>query len=415
MNLKMTSSKVINKCQICASNELFEILDLGYLPSVNDFQDFDKSQNEQLFFPSKLLQCKKCKLVQLSCIVDKEVLFPSSYPYTSSTTKILRENFSDLSNEVDDIIDLNSTKLVCDIGSNDGNLLSYFLGKSKVVGITPEAIGKIAIDKGIPTIINYFNKHSVEEVIKNYGKPDVVTATNVFAHIDNPNMVMENIALLLKTDGIFVIEVHYLKSLIELNQYDTIYHEHMRYYSLESINNLLSSHGFNIFKVKLINTHGGSIRIFASTSSKYEIDKSFKQILDEEKDFLYGDKNVSKYKHVVQNQKMDLIKTLIDLKENGNIISAVGAPSRGTTLMNFCGIDKSLISNICEIKGSHKIGKYMPGTSIPVVDESILFEDQPDYVLLLSWHISEELIRNLRKKGLKSKFIIPLPTVKIID
>ncbi len=411
----MSSSKVIKKCQICDSKELFEILDLGYLPSVNDFQDINNSQGEQLFFPSKIFQCKKCKLVQLSCIVKKEVLFPSSYPYTSSTTKILRQNFSDLSEEVDEIIKLNSNKLVCDIGSNDGNLLSYFLGKCKVVGITPEDIGNIAIDKGIPTIIDYFNKISAEKIIKNHGKPDVITATNVFAHIDNPNEVMENIASLLKKDGIFIVEVHYLKSLIELNQYDTIYHEHMRYYSIESINNLLSLHGFNIFKVKLINTHGGSIRIFATRSTQYKIDESFYQTLNDEKSFLYKDKNITKYKYLVQNQKMDLIKTLIDLKQNGNRISAIGAPSRGTTLMNFCGIDKSLISNICEIKGSHKIGKYMPGTTIPVIDESIIFENQPDYVLLLSWHISDELIYNLKKKGLKSKFIIPLPSVKIID
>ena len=124
----MSSSKVIKKCQVCSSTDLFEVLDLGYLPSVNDFQDINKSQDEQLFFPSKIVQCKNCKLVQLSCIVNKEVLFPSSYPYTSSTTKILRENFSDLSEEVDGIIELNSNKLVCDIGSNDGNLLSSFLG-----------------------------------------------------------------------------------------------------------------------------------------------------------------------------------------------------------------------------------------------------------------------------------------------
>ena len=411
----MSSSKIIKKCQICDSRELFEILDLGYLPSVNDFQDINISQDEQLFFPSKIFQCKKCQLVQLSCIVNKEVLFPSSYPYTSSTTKILRQNFSDLSEEVDGIIELSSNKLVCDIGSNDGNLLSHFLGKCKVIGITPEDIGNIAIDRGIPTIIDYFNKISAEKIIKNYGKPDVVTATNVFAHIDNPNEVMENIASLLKKDGIFIVEVHYLKSLIELNQYDTIYHEHMRYYSLESINNLLSLHGFNIFKVKLINTHGGSIRIFATRSTKFKIDKSFYQTLNEEKKFLYQDKNMTKYKYIVQKQKLDLIKTLIDLKQNGNRISAIGAPSRGTTLINFCGIDKSLISNICEIKGSHKIGKYMPGTSIPVIDESIIFENQPDYVLLLSWHISDELIYNLKKKGLKSKFIIPLPSVRIID
>ena len=409
----MRSSKIIKKCQICSSRKFKDILNLGYLPSVNDFQEIEYDQEEQIFFPSKLIQCQNCKLVQLSCIVDKEILFPSSYPYTSSTTRILRENFNELSQEVDYLIKLDKNKLVCDVGSNDGNLLTYFMDKSKVVGITPEDIGNKAIARGIPTIIDYFSKESSYKIIENFGNPDVITATNVFAHIDNPNEVMENILFLLKKDGLFIVEVHYLKSLIETNQYDTIYHEHMRYYSLECLNNLLSSHGFKIFNAKLINTHGGSIRVFASRSNNYSVSKSFHQILENEQKFLYQDNNLFSYKKIVQQQKVDLLKTLIELRNNKKTVFGAGAPSRGTTLINFCGIDKSLVSNICEIKGSHKIGKYMPGTSIPVVDESILFDNQPDYVLLLSWHISEELINNLRKKGLNSKFIIPLPSVKI--
>ena len=411
----MSSSKIIKRCQICNSEDTKEILNLGYLPSVNDFQEIKNDQKEQIFFPSKLIQCQKCKLVQLSCIVNKEILFPSSYPYTSSTTRILRDNFSELSNEVDELIKLDKKKLVCDIGSNDGNLLTYFLEKSKVVGITPEDIGNKAIEKGIPTIIDYFNKESCKKIIKNFGNPDVITATNVFAHIDNPNEVMGNISNLLKKDGLFIVEVHYLKSLIESNQYDTIYHEHMRYYSLECLNNLLSSHGFKIFNAKLINTHGGSIRVFASRSNEYKVSNSFKQILEKEQEFLYKENNLFSYKDIVQKQKTELLQTLIDLKNENKTVFGIGAPSRGTTLMNFCGIDSSLVSYICEIKGSHKIGKFLPGSSIPVLDEEILFKEQPDYVLLLSWHISKELINNLKKKGLKSKFIIPLPNVLIID
>ena len=411
----MGSSRIIQKCQICGSSQFKDILNLGYLPSVNDFQEIKNDQEEQIFFPSKLIQCQNCKLVQLSCIVDKEILFPSSYPYTSSTTRILRENFCELSQEVDGLINLDKNKLVCDIGSNDGNLLSYFMEKSKVVGITPEEIGNKAIEKGIPTIIDYFSKQSSNEVIEKFGNPDVITATNVFAHIDNPNEVMENISLLLKKDGLFIIEVHYLKSLIETNQYDTIYHEHMRYYSLECLNNLLSSHGFKIFNAKLINTHGGSIRVFASRSHNYNVSESFNQILENEQKFLYKQNNLFSYKVQVQEQKSDLLKKLIELKNNNKKVFGIGAPSRGTTLINYCGIDESLVSYICEIKGSHKIGKYLPGTSIPVLEESILFKEQPDFVLLLSWHIAKELIHNLKKKGLRSKFIIPLPKVKIID
>ena len=165
----------------------------------------------------------------------------------------------------------------------------------------------------------------------------------------------------------------------------------------------------------MINTHGGSIRVFASRSQNYNVSKSFNQILENEQKFLYKHNNLFSYRVQVQEQKSDLLKKLIELKNNNKTVFGIGAPSRGTTLINYCGIDESLVSYICEIKGSHKIGKYLPGTSIPVLDESILFKEQPDFVLLLSWHIAKELIHNLKKKGLRSKFIIPLPKVKVID
>ena len=169
-----------------------------------------------------------------------------------------------------------------------------------------------------------------------------------------------------------------------------------------------------IYNPEKIQTHGGSIRVYSSRSAKFNVESSYYEILDAEKKFLDVESRLRNYKDIVQAQKISLLKKLIDLKNEGKRVFGIGAPSRGTTLINFCGIDVSLLSCICEIKGSHKINKYLPGTSIPVIDEEILFEEQPDYVLLLSWHISGELINNLRKKGLKSKFIIPLPSVKEI-
>ena len=278
-------SRNIDECQTCKSKDLKEIVNLGFLPSVNDFQKTNKLEREQLFFPTKLFQCQKCKLSQLSCIVNKEILFPETYPYTSSTTRVLRENFEDLSKECRALVKLNKKSLICDIGSNDGNLLSYFLNHMRVVGITPEEIGNLAIKRGIPTIIDYFSKESCQNVINQFGKPDVITATNVFAHIDHPLKVLDEIDYLLKDNGVFIIEVHYLKSLIETNQYDTIYHEHMRYYSLQSLDYLLKTKNFRIFHAKLIKSHGGSIRIYATKNNDYSSTGQFDLLLKEEEKF----------------------------------------------------------------------------------------------------------------------------------
>ena len=409
------NSRIINFCQTCNSKEFDEILNLGFLPSVNDFQSQDKPEREQLFFPTVLTKCKKCELVQLSCIVNKEILFPKSYPYTSSTTKVLRDNFDDLSSESRELLHLNKTSLVCDIGSNDGNLLSFFKDHTKVVGITPEEIGNVAIKRGIPTIIDYFSKSSCEKVIRQYGNPDLITATNVFAHIDYPLEVLDLINYLLDNKGVFAIEVHYLKSLIETNQYDTIYHEHMRYYSLKSLSYLLGLRGFKIFHAKLIPSHGGSIRVYSTKNNDYKDSGFFKKLLEEEEEYFNNAGQLSNYQFRVEDQRNNLVKMLTSLKLDGKKIVGIGAPSRGTTLVNYSGIQQSLISYICEVSGSHKIGNKMPGTSIPVIDESFIFQDQPDYALLLSWHIADDLIKILKKKGLKSKFIVPLPEPKIID
>ena len=240
------SSVVVEKCQVCDNPELEPILFLGYLPPVNKMHPVGQKPHEQMSYPAQLLYCPKCHLVQLGLIVDPKILFPPEYPYTSSTTKILIDNFAELYKECKTIAKLDKDDLVVDIGSNDGNLLSNFKDNHKVLGITPEEIGKIAIEKGIPTILDYFKKEVVEKIKKEYGKAKIITATNVFAHIENVNEIVELILDLLVEDGVFISESHYLLSLIETLQYDTIYHEHLRYYSLHSIKYLLEKHGLEI-------------------------------------------------------------------------------------------------------------------------------------------------------------------------
>ena len=268
----MKNFKYIKKCQVSGSKKLKKILSLGNIPFVNDTHKINSNNLITISAPLELYYCPISKLVQLNIEVDKKILFPKSYPYTSSTTKILRENFLRLRNQIDKNNFLKKNDLIIDIGSNDGNLLSNFKDRYKVLGVTPENIGKIAIKKGIPTIIDYFDTPVVTKINKKYGKAKIITATNVFAHINEVNKLIKNIKRCLVEDGVFVSESHYLLPLIETNQYDTIYHEHLRYYSLTSLNYLFSMHQLEIFKAEKIDTHGGSIRIYAARKKIYKID-----------------------------------------------------------------------------------------------------------------------------------------------
>ena len=405
-------SKTIDRCQISGAKDLKTILSLGYLPPVNKLKKIDSLLCEDIFFPAELVFSKKSKLVQLKTIVKKEILFPKEYPYTSSTTKILRENFKELYKDCKKIVNISSNDLIIDIGSNDGNLLNNFKDNHRVLGITPENIGKIAIKKGINTLQRYFDKTTSDLVLKKFGKAKIITATNVFAHIENVNLLMKNLLKILKNDGIFICESHYLVSLINSIQYDAIYHEHLRYYSLTSLKYLFNKYGMEIIDAKKINTHGGSIRVYAARKKRFEIHKSVIKMLNFEKKFLNWKTFINFKKNVVQS-KLNLYSILKKLKNKNKKIYGIGAPSRASTLINYVGLDENIIDCVLEIEGSYKIGSYIPGKKIPILSEKKLYNDPPDFVILFSWHIASELKFNLRKKGFKGKFIIPLPYPKI--
>jgi len=409
----MKLSRTIQKCQFSNKKDLKLIISLGYLPPVNKFLKINSINSQSVFFPTELVYSPSSKLVQLSTIVNKSVVFPRSYPYTSSTTKILRDNFAELSNECEKLIDFNSKDLIVDIGSNDGNLLSNFK-KIRRLGVTPENIGKLAIKKGIPTLLKYFDRKTVNLIKKKYGKAKIITATNVFAHIDNIIELMHNVLTVLKDDGVFVTESHYLMPLIKDLQYDTIYHEHLRYYSLTSLKNIFDKFKLEIIHAKEIPTHGGSIRVYVAKKNNYKKSKIVKKILNKEKKLLNW-KKFLEFRDQVVSSKLQLLALIKKIKDKKKSIYGVGAPSRATTLINYTGLTKEIVDCICEVNNSYKVGHYMPGTNIPVVSEKIIFKKKPEYLLLLSWHISKELINSLRKKGYKGKFIVPLPSPRIID
>ena len=353
--------------------------------------------------------------MQLGLAVDPVIIFPPEYPYTSGMTKLLRDNFAELYAESSKMLGLGQDDLVVDIGSNDGTLISNFQkGGHRILGIEPTDVSKIANDRGIPTLQRYFGKDVAREVKDKHGAAKVITAANCFAHIEDVHAIVEGIIEMLAPDGVFISESHYLIKLLETLQYDTIYHEHLRYYSVGSLKHLLEMHGLEVFHARPIPSHGGSIRVYAARKGTRPVQPSVKQMLDAEPRGDAMRKRLDKFRDEVMLSKLRLHALIRDVKEKGGRIVGISAPSRASTLVNYVGLDEAIIDYVCEIEGSLKIGKCMPGTLIPVVEESRMFVDQPECAIIFSWHIADELAPKLRAKGYKGMLVTPLPVPRVL-
>ena len=278
-----------------------------------------------------------------------------------------------------------------------------------MLGIEPTEVGNIAKARGIPTLMRYFTPAAAAEVKREHGPARVVTAANCFAHIEDVHAIVEGILDLLGPDGVFISESHYLIGLLDTLQYDTVYHEHLRYYSVSSLANLLRMHGLEVFHARPIPSHGGSIRVYAARTGMRPVNDSVAQMLAAEPRGEAMLARLKSFRADVMLSKLRLLAMIRDLKEKGARICGISAPSRASTLVNYVGLDDALIDYVCEIAGSLKIGKCMPGTAIPVVEESRLFVDQPDCAIIFSWHIADELAPKLRAKGYRGKLVTPLP------
>src|SRR5713226_7750046 len=409
------ASVPVECCQVCGHAPLTDVLSLGYMPPVNQMVAIGEVPRQQPWFPTNLFHCARCDLVQLGLAVDPVIIFPPEYPYTSGTTKLLRDNFAELYAEASAMLELAPRDLVIDIGSNDGTLLSNFkTGGHRILGIEPTEVGKIADGRGIPTLMRYFTPATAAEVKRQHGPVRVVTAANCFAHIEDVHAIVEGILDLLAPDGVFISESHYLIGLLDKLQYDAIYHEHLRYYSVGSLAHLLQMHGLDVFHARPIPSHGGSIRVYAARRGVQPVRDSVGKMLATEPRGEAMRARLRAFRDDVMLSKLRLLAMLRELKESGARIAGISAPSRASTLVNYVGLDEAIIDYVCEIEGSLKIGKCMPGTLIPVVEESRMFSDQPECAIIFSWHIADELAPKLRAKGFKGKLITPLPIPRIL-
>ena len=418
MTIYDTKPGIIQKCQICNSKNIYEILDLGHSGLCDSLLTEKAINNPEKSYPLKLLKCKQCHLLQLNYVVDNKEVFHLDYPYKSGITKTLKDLLHSTSKYCVDNFTFSKKPLVIDIGSNDGTLLEGFKKNGfKVLGVEPTNIAKLANKKGIKTIQKYFDKNTANFIKKKFNKAEVITGTNIFAHINKLDTLMKGVKNLLNTkNGIFVTESHYAVNILNEMQFDSIYHEHLRFYLLKPLILLLKKYGFKVIDAVKIPNYAGSIRVTATLNNKMIQKKSVLNILKEEKkNGFYNYKIYDQYSKKVKKIKNDLNKMLWKLKFKKKKIVGVGCPGRSITLLAYCNITNQLIDYVAEQSSSLKLNMFTPTTHIKIIDEKNMIKKQPDYALILSWHYGKSVIKNLKKKGYKGKFIIPLPTPKIVN
>ena len=405
----------IDRCQICSKKNLEIILSFGHQPIVQNYLTETQLNEPEITYPLNFCCCPDCGLAQLDYIIDPKLVFPLNYPYRTGLTNMLIRNFYSLADALEKKYHLTAGDLIVDIGSNDGSLLKAFKDRGlKVLGIEPTNAALDANKKSIRTIQGYFDEKIANQAVKQFGQAKIITMTNAFAHINNLFEIMKSLETMLDDDGIFVSESQYLSDMMQGLELDTIYHEHLRFYSLKPLMRLFSLAGFSLVEAETISAAGGSIRVCAKKGKHPASDKVNKLIKAEEEAGLYDIKKLKQYGQRMINAKRELMALLINCRRQGARIAAIGSPARSNTLLGFTRIDNHLIDYACEKSGSPKIGLFTPGTHLLVVDEKKLFEDQPEYALVLSWHIGEELMKIMKKNGFRGKFIMPLPAPIIV-
>lgn len=405
----------MTRCEACGAADLETVIDFLPQPPVQAFLRPEQLGEPETRYPVALLSCGACSLVQLGYALDPEIVFPRDYPYQTGLTRILVEDFKDLADKAVERFGLPAGALAVDIGSNDGTLLKGFLPHGlRVLGIEPTDIAKIANANGVPTMQDYFTEESARRAAAEHGKAAVIAATNVIAHMPNLYPFLRGIDALLDDDGVFVSESHYLLDLVQRLQYDTIYHEHLRFYGLRPLRAILKRAGFTVVDVERVPTHGGSIRVWAVKGGGEESKRLSALAAEEEAAGLYDGTALSSFAGRVRASKRDLLSLLLGLRADGKRLVGVGAPARSSMLLNYCHLDGDIVEYIVEPAGSLKNGLFTPGSRIPIVEESRLLEDDVDYAVMLSWHIADELIPKLRSKGFRGGFVVPLPEPRVV-
>jgi len=406
-------------CRFCKASLDHIFIDLNNSPASNSFLTREQLNEPEIFYPLKVYTCTNCFLVQVDEYKKSDAIFNKEYVYFSSYSKDWLAHSRAYVEKMIERFGFNSQSSVTEIASNDGYLLQYFKERNiPVLGIEPTAnTAKVAIDKGIETVVDFFGVRLAKELAKKNRKADLLLGNNVLAHVPDIVDFVSGMKILLKDNGIITMEFPHLLQLINNNQFDTIYHEHFSYLSFYTVKKIFELVGLKLFDVEELPTHGGSLRIYATHQNNNEqaVAANVQLLLD--KELSYGIDTIEYYEGFTQKAfkaKIQLLEFLINQKKQNKKVVAYGAAAKGNTLLNYCGIKNDLIDFVVDAN-PHKQNKFLPASHIPVVDENEIMKTRPDYVLILPWNLKSEITTQLDYvKDWGGKFVIPIPETEIL-
>lgn len=406
-------------CRFCATPLEHTFADLGTSPVANAFLKPEHLPDMEPFYPLRVYVCHRCLLVQLPATRLPQNLFDAEYAYFSSFSDSWLAHSRRYAETIMERFGIGPGKRVVEVASNDGYLLQYFKAAGvAVLGIEPAAnCAAAAMAKGIPTQVRFFGTATAEALAADYAA-DLMVANNVLAHVPDINDFAEGFRIMLKPDGVATFEFPHLLNLIAQNEFDTIYHEHYSYLSLHAVEQVFAAHGMRVFGVDELATHGGSLRLYVQHAgyTHRPVEPGVREI--REKEHRAGLTDLAGYKGFeasVRKVKRDLLRFLIEAKEDGRSVAGYGAPAKGNTLLNYCGIRNDLLDYTVD-RSPHKQGRYLPGTRIPVYAPERIMETKPDYILILPWNLQSEIMEQMSTaRAWGARFVVPIPRLKILS
>lgn len=407
-------------CRFCGAGLSHTFCDLGMSPISNAYIKADDLQAMERFYPLHVYVCNECFLVQLAEFQSPDEIFSEDYAYFSSYSDSWLAHSRGYVDAVTNRFGYGAESLVMELASNDGYLLQYFVEKGvPVQGIEPASnVAAVAEEKGVPTLVRFFGVELARELVADGKRPDLLLGNNVLAHVPDINDFVGGMKIVLKEDGVITMEFPHLLQLMRHNQFDTIYHEHFSYLSFTTVERIFASHGLTLFDVEELWTHGGSIRIYAghAEDAGKTVSPRVAEMKRQEEAFgLYELPVYLAFQPKVQATKRKLLTFILEAREQGKTISGYGAPAKGNTLLNYCGLGTDLIDFTVD-RSPHKQGLYLPGTHIPIRHPEAVMLHKPDYLLILPWNIRDEVMDQMtaiRRWG--GKFVVPIPEVEILD
>lgn len=405
------------RCRFCEARLTHTVVDLGMSPLCESFVRPERLHEMEPFYPLLVWVCDRCFLVQLEEFVSPEAIF-TEYAYFSSYSTSWVEHARRFADAAIDRFALSSESLVLEVASNDGYLLQHFVARGiPALGIEPaKNVAEAAEERGVETIVDFFGRETARRLAQDGRRPDLVIGNNVLAQVPDLNDFVAGLATVLAQDGVVTLEFPHLLRLIEENQFDTIYHEHFSYFSFLTARRILAAHGLEVFDVDELPTHGGSLRLYAQRDGgPRKRSDGVEELARRERDLGFETlEPYGSFRDRVEETKRALLTFLIEAKRDGATVAGYGAPGKGNTLLNYCGIRTDLLEYTVD-RNPYKHGLYLPGTHIPIFDPARIAETRPDYILVLPWNLRDEIVEQLSYvRAWGAAFVIPIPSVEVI-